>query len=407
MKKILIFILTFSFILLPVKAIEFDLNSPNAILYNLDEDKILYEKEAEEKVAIASLTKIMTGIVAVENITNLDEKVTLVKSDFASLVAENASVAGFKVGEVVTYRDLLYGLLLPSGSDAAQALTRLIAGGRENFVKLMNEKALSLGLANTHFVNETGLDNENHYSTVYDVAQMFKYALNNETLKKIMTTSTYKTSNNLHTFRSTISNFKVAYNLDMDYLLGGKTGTTSKAGRCLASLAQYQGVNYILVTVGADVNNKPETMEDAQDIYSYFMTNYSNQKIITKDAKILTLKTDYAQEKTLDFYAPEDINKYVANDFTKEDLKITYDGNNIVSYQTKKGTKLGTLTISYDDEVLLTEDIVLQDSLTFDYVAYLKDHPSYIIISLSVLILLVILIFYKLFKRRKRAKDNV
>ena len=127
MKKI-VFAVILIFSVFSVKAIEFDLKSTNAILYNLDEDTILYEKNSDERVAIASLTKIMTAIVSVENIDSLDEKVTLVNKDFDTLVENNASVAGFKVNEEVTYEDLLYGLLLPSGADAAQALTRLIAG---------------------------------------------------------------------------------------------------------------------------------------------------------------------------------------------------------------------------------------------------------------------------------------
>lgn len=402
MKKVFIFILTFVLVIFPVKAIELELYSSNAILYNLDEDKILYEKESKEKVAIASLTKIMTAIVAIENIADLDAKVTLINDDFKSLVEENASVAGFEVGEVLIYRDLLYGLLLPSGADAAQALTRLIAGNRTNFVALMNEKALSLGMNDTHFENETGLDSQNHYSTVGDVAIMFKYALQNATLKEIMTTESYKTSDNRHILKSTINNFKKTYNLDMDYLLGGKTGTTSKAGRCLASFASANGTNYILITVGASVNNKPETMLDAQKVYAYFMDNFKRQTILTTSDKILTLNTNYAKEKTLDFYAKEDLTKYVPNDFQKSDLEITYVGKENINFNTPRGEKLGTITISYKDEVLRKEDIFLNTNLTFDLTAYLKKHYGIILAGLIILILGVIITFSLIFKRHKK-----
>lgn len=401
MKKIFLLIISFFFLLFPVKAVEFNLYSKNALLYNLDEEKVLFEKNSQDKVSIASLTKIMTAIVAIENISDLDEQVSLLAIDFDSLVEANASVAGFKIGQKVTYRDLLYGLLLPSGADAAQALTRLIAGNRQNFVALMNEKAKSLGMYNTNFENETGLDTLNNYSTASDVAIMFKYALKNATLKEIMTTEKYQTSDKTITLRSTINIFKVAYNLDMDYLLGGKTGTTSKAGRCLASLANYNGTNYIFITLGANVSSKPETMLDAKEVYTYFMNNYENKNILTKQDKILTLTTKYAKEKTIDFYVSENIIKYVPKDFQKDDLTIEYEGIKEIPFNTKKGEKLGSITISYDNELLKKEDIILQYNLTFDLNGYLQDHYILIIGSLSIIIFFVILIFYKIFKNKK------
>ena len=178
--RVVLVILTLYLGVSNVKAVDFNIHSKNAILYNLDENTILYEKASQEKVSIASMTKIMTAIVAMEHINDLDEKITLTNEDFYGLEEANASVAGFEVGQRVTYRDLLYGLLLPSGADAAQALTRNVAGGRVNFINLMNEKAMDLGLKNTHFVNETGLDEEEHYSTVEEVAIIFQYALRNE-----------------------------------------------------------------------------------------------------------------------------------------------------------------------------------------------------------------------------------
>ena len=191
-----------------VNAIEFDLNSKNAILYNLDENMVLYEKNATEQISIASMTKIMTAIVALENIEDLDEKVILTSADFYGLEEANASVAGFKVGQSLTYRDLLYGLLLPSGADAAQALTRTVAGGKSNFVKMMNEKAENLSLDDTHFMNETGLDEEEHYSTVEDVAKLFQYALKNEEFKKMITSSSYTISDHSSTIYSSIEKNK-------------------------------------------------------------------------------------------------------------------------------------------------------------------------------------------------------
>ena len=161
-----------------VKAL--DINSKHAILINLNEDTILYEKNSEEKTKIASLTKIMTAIIVFDNVDNLDKKLTLTSEDFRGLAESHAAVAGFKVGQTVSYRDLLYGLLLPSGADAAKALARNISGSEDAFVELMNKKAKELKLDNTHFVNNTGLDEDGEYSTVKDISVMFKYALNNK-----------------------------------------------------------------------------------------------------------------------------------------------------------------------------------------------------------------------------------
>ena len=138
MKKVLSFIFIFILFTVHASALELDISSKSAILYNLDNGEVLYEKDADEKASIASLTKIMTALVSIENIKDLDSQVVLNADDFKGLAEANAVTAGFTKGEVVTYRDLLYGLLLPSGADAAKALARNIAGSEENFIKMMN-----------------------------------------------------------------------------------------------------------------------------------------------------------------------------------------------------------------------------------------------------------------------------
>ena len=189
MKKILRILLIIVIMPITSMALEFDITSQNAILYNLNDNTILYEKNKDEKISIASLTKIMTAIVAIEKIDNIDEKVIIEQEDFATLAEQNAAVAGFRIAEEVTYKDLLYGLLLPSGADAAQALMRLTAPSKEIYIQWMNEKAKELGMEHTNFINPTGLDIENHYSSVEDVATMFQYAIKNPIFKEIIQTS--------------------------------------------------------------------------------------------------------------------------------------------------------------------------------------------------------------------------
>jgi D-alanyl-D-alanine carboxypeptidase (penicillin-binding protein 5/6) len=284
MKKIklllLLFIVVFSF---NVNALEFDLNSNHAILYNLNDNSILYEKNSTDKTSIASLTKIMTGIVAIENIDNLDSKVKITNADYIGIWEANLATAGFKVGEEVTYRDLLYGLMLPSGAEAAQALAINIAGSVDNYINLMNQKASELGLKNTHFVNTTGLDHENHDSTVEDVGVLFQYAIKNEESLNIIKSKKYTTSNGRITFTSTIERAKNAYGLNMDYVLGGKTGTTGDAGYCLATIANYNGVDYMLVTAKTIFpSTQPLNYQDAKTVYEYFMNNYGYKNVFSE-----------------------------------------------------------------------------------------------------------------------------
>ncbi len=387
MKKVIfIFLIFFSFFL-STQAIELPITSKNAILYNLDENSILYEKNSEQEVPIASLTKIMTSIVAIENLPNLDEKVTLTYADFAGLIEADASVAGFYVGEEVTIRDLLYGLLLPSGADAAQALTRLVAESREEFVKKMNEKVKELGLEHTNFVNETGLHDENHYSTVKDVAEIFKYALNIPELKDIFSHETYQTSNNYHTFFSTVMAYKNSYGLDMDYLIGGKTGTTDEAGLCLATFASSNNTNYLLVTTGADSDGGH--IKDAQTIYDYFISNYETYEVISENDVILTLKTLNAKEKEVPFKANKNMNKYLLKGFKKTDLVYQYDGINSINYFTKVGSKLGTVSIILNGEIIDNIDIVLSEKLSFSLLAFLLNYWY----GFAIIFLIIIIIF--------------
>ena len=402
MKKYLwLFILV---LLFPINcfAVDIDITSGNAILYNMNDNSILYEKDKDTKVSIASITKMITCIVALEHINNLDETIVLTNKDFYGLAEKNASVAGFRVGETVTYRDLLYGLMLPSGADAAQALTRLISGSEEEFINLMNKKAEELKLKNTHFINPTGLDDEGHYSSVYDVSVIFKYALENEEFKKIVTSSTYTTSNGRLTFKSTISKALAQYNLSMDYLLGGKTGTTGDAGLCLASIAEKDNVKYMLVTVKAPYSKTvPNNYNDQKKIYEYFMDNYGYKKVVEKGDTLVKIKTLYAKEDEVTIKAKDNIDKYLNNDFDKKKVEYKYNGKDTITLDMNKGEKLGSIEVIYNGEVLEKIDVVLPNKQELDIMKYLSGHKVIVISIISVVILLIfLLVFFK--KKRKR-----
>jgi len=254
--------------------LDVNLHSSNAILVNLDTNKILLDKGSDEIIYPASLTKIMTVLVAIENIPNIQDKILLPKSIFKDLYEENASMAGFLPNEEVTAEDLLYGSMLPSGADASIGLADYIAGSERKFVKLMNEKAKQLGMKNTHFMNATGLHHSDHYTSVKDISILLQNALTNNTFRDIYTAERYSIkSTNLHPEGMTLTSrmFKNLYTNEntRGEIIGGKTGYTEQAGLCLASLATINGEEYILVTVGAKGDSRTEqfNITDALAVY--------------------------------------------------------------------------------------------------------------------------------------------
>ncbi len=398
MKKVLSFIFIFILFMVRANAVELDVSSKNAILYNMDTEEVLYEKDADEKVSIASLTKIMTALVSIENIEDLDAQVVLTADDFDGLVEANVVTAGFTKGEVVTYRDLLYGLLLPSGADAAKALARNVAGSEENFIKMMNEKVKEMNLENTNFSTVIGLDDDNNYSTAREVALIFKEALKNEDFKTIITTKEYTSSDGKVKFHSTIQSNAKKFEIDVSYILGGKTGTTTDAGLCLATIAKENDVNYMLVTLGALYDKKaPHNIEDAQTIYDYFIENYGNHMIVDKETPFTEINVKYGSEKTLKLYPTKNITKYLENDYDKNDIKYVYNGREEITAFTKKGEKLGTLEIYYQDDLIDKENIVLTESLQFSIFEFAKEN---IVIILSIITVVVIIVVF-IFKRKK------
>lgn len=390
MKKVLSFLLIFVLFITKTSALELDISSKNAILYNLDNGEILYEKGADEKVSIASLTKIMTALVALENIDNIDEQIVLTKEDFEGLVEANAVQAGFTVGEVVTYKDLLYGLLLPSGADAAKALARNIAGSEEAFIEKMNTKVAKLNLKSTHFSTVIGLDDSANFSTAKEVATIFKEALKNEQFKTIITTQNYTSSDGKIKFNSTIQSNAKKYNIEIPYVLGGKTGTTSDAGLCLATIAKENGVNYMLITLGATYDKKaPHNIEDAKTIYDYFIKNYGNQLVVNKEKSFMEIKTKYTDDETLKLYPTKNITLYLKNDYNKNGIKYVYNGKGEITPFDKKGEKLGTLNIYYQDKLLDTQDIILNKNLKFNLLSFIKEEFIKIIIAIVSIIIII------------------
>lgn len=231
-----------------------EVNANFAILVDADAGLVVAEKNGSAKMYPASMTKVMTLLVACEHITDLNEKLEITQDIVDYVKKEGASNCGFKAGEQVTMLDLLYGLILPSGADAALALVRRIAGSEEQFVVLMNQKAQQLGIsATTHFTNCTGLYNDNHYSTAEDMAIIMRAASQNSVAATILTTRSYTTqANNKRTTGLSFSNLFLK-RIDTQTTGGqvnfAKTGYVAKAGNCAVSyFTAASGRHYICVT---------------------------------------------------------------------------------------------------------------------------------------------------------------
>lgn len=259
----------------PVKELDVSgVNSSNVVLMDVKSGKVIGEMNGEERIYPASMTKIMTAIVALEAFSDLDREITLGQDIFYALDGQDATQAGFQPGESVRIRDLVYGVILPSGAECCLALADEVAGSEEAFVEKMNQKAKAIGMKNTNFVDCTGLHDPEHYSTAYDIALLLKYALHNETFCDVIESHFHSTpGTNVHpdgiTYYSTMFKNMSDTSVTGGEILGGKTGYTSEAGHCLASFAQIYDREYILVTAGAaaDATGIPH-IQDAKTLYN-------------------------------------------------------------------------------------------------------------------------------------------
>lgn len=387
MKKAVFFLFSLFFFCYSVYADDFDITGEYVTLYNMNEDTLLYSKNDTKKTSIASLTKMMTTLVAIEEIDNLDKIVTIKERDFEGTVGY--SKAGFKVGDKVTYRDLLYGIILPSGADAVNAIVNNTLG-YDKFIKKMNETAKKIGMNDTSYANPVGKDDENNYSTSNDLAKLLKYALKNETFKTIFTTKNYKTSNGLN-LESTVNRYENI--LNTNEIKGAKSGFTKDAGRCLASITTLNNVDYLLVVINSSTTSPYNAVKDTITIYDYYNNNYGYKNIINDDTFIKEIPVDFSKEKTYKITGSEDIEKYLKNN---TEVTYKYVGSDKVTFNTKKGSKLGVVKI-YDGDVLLaTSNVYLENNIEY--------YPIITYIMIGIAVIFVLLIVKKINKKKHRRR---
>ena len=336
MKKIII---SFILLLFPLNCYAITDTSKASILMDVDSGRVLYERNPDKERLIASITKIMTAVIALEN-ADINEKVTVGK-EILTMYGSNIYV---EVGEKLSLKDLLYGLLMRSGNDAAVVIANFISKDETAFVKLMNKKAEEIGMTNTFFANCHGLDDDTkNYSTARDMAILSSYAYKNSTYREISKTVKYQTKSNLKSY--------IWYNRNKlltqyDYATGGKNGYTPDAGRTLVTTASKDKLNLTVVTL-ADANE----YETHKSLYNYGFNNYKRVQLLSKkDFKLKSkdLKNAYIKN---DYYYPLTDEE---NNNKREKIKITKMGNY------KDNDKIGTVNIYLGDKKIYTENIYIK-----------------------------------------------
>ncbi len=342
MKKIILKTLIFMLLLSP-KAHALSLSAESACMIIADTNQVIFEKNAYEKMPMASTTKIMTAILALEN-SSPDDLVTVSRN---AAGVEGSSIY-LEKDDKIRMEDLLYGLMLNSGNDAAVAVSEYISGNPLVFAEGMTALSQKIGAKNTSFKNPNGLDEEGHFTTAYDLSIISSYALENPDFKRIVSTKEKSAK---------INNGDIMYFSNHNKLLsmyegaiGIKTGFTKKSGRCLVSAAERNGITLIAVTL-----NAPDDWNDHMAMFDYGFSNCQLTPIISKDTSIKTLYTEDNQE----------ISCLLEEDITIPTFKNTLPQSEVVTHLPKsisktilKGEKIGEADILVNGNILKTVDII-------------------------------------------------
>ena len=351
-----------------------NLNSRAAIIYDRNSKEVIYGKEENTKRKMASTTKIMTCMVVLEKGELTD---TVIVSKKAA--GTGGSRVGLKTGDKVSVQDLLYGLMLCSGNDAAVALAEHVGGSVEGFADLMNEKARQLNLSNTHFVTPHGLDNEEHYTTAYELAIMTDNALKNNTFSSIV--GTKNITININGKPRNLSNTNELLG-SMAGVYGVKTGFTNGANRCLVTSCKRENLDIITVVLGADT--KKFRTQDSIKLINYAMNNY---KEINMENKIQEEFQKWKKENkdkiyinkgvknTTEYKLEEQLNNYITIKNTQEnDVKIEINTLNYYEAPLQEGTTIGVLTVKVSGQVKLIKNIqVAQTVEKKNMINYMKE----------------------------------
>lgn len=342
-----------------------NIGSTSAIIVEQSTGKILYEKNAYEKMYPASTTKILTAILVLEN-CNLNDMATVSHNAVYSLPSGYV-VAPLMEGEKMSINDLMYALMVKSSNDAAIVLAEHVGGSVEGFSDMMNKKATDIGCQNTHFINPNGMHDDNHYTTAYDLYLMADYAMKNELFRKYVSTIKYtlpttnKYQNNDRICLTTNEFLKKDsryYNSDV---IGIKTGTTTEAKNCLVSSAYKNGVQLISVVLHGDKTNQglSERYVDTQALFDYGFDDFDFLNIIEEKNIVKNIEVENGNKdtKNLDLIAKDTLTGYIKRDINLEEITPTIELNETIEAPIEAGAVLGKATYTIDN-IKYTTDII-------------------------------------------------
>ncbi|MDD2518545.1 MAG: D-alanyl-D-alanine carboxypeptidase [Bacilli bacterium] len=342
MKKMLVIILLI--FIMPISANAFSTSAECGILMDQNSKRIMYEKNIHKVKSVASISKIMTAVVAIES-NKLNEIVVI---DDEILKAYGSAIY-IKIGEKISLLDLVYGLMLRSGNDAALAIATSVSGSVEQFVAEMNKKAKEIGMKNTVFNNPSGLDNEKgNYSTVYDMALLTSYAMSNDTFKKITGTKRHVIKTNMNVYDWTNKNKLLSL---YKYATGGKTGFTEIAKRTLVTTASKDNLDLVAVTF-----NDGNDFYDHQSLFEEGFETYKNYKILLKD-KINIIGENYYRRPL-----------YLKNSFTYpllssevDNLYLKFEISKVKNY--KVNDIVGLVKVMVGDQEIYKDNIYVGEKV--------------------------------------------
>lgn len=386
---------------------DLNINAKYFGIYTEDNLDVLYESNSDQRVPIASITKIMTAIVCIDNIEDLNQTVTVNLPEVQKYYNEEYSVAGLRDGQEISYYDLIATMLIPSGADSAACIAINVFGDYNRFIDAMNQKAKEIGMNSTSFANPIGADDPNNYSTVYDVALMTKYALDNDIIKELMSTYEYTTKDGSITVHNALFVLANLYGLDVSKIAGGKTGMTGDAGYCLASYSNSEEEPLICIVLGCDIiSGWLPHLEDSQKLYNYIDENYEIKNIISKGDKLITLPTYHSTKKNIQVSASNDVGLYISKDenIDTQKINIDYSGINILTPDNKAGDVVGKAHIYYNEKYVGDIDIVLEEDVPFSILSWSKDNIQYVIIVQICLIGIVVYVCRKIYRSNKKKK---
>lgn len=340
-----------------------DINSRAYVVIDRKTNTILYGKNENEQRKMASTTKIMTATIIIEN-CNLNETIEVSKK----AAGTGGSRLGLKEHDKITIKDLLYGLMLRSGNDAAVALAEYAGGNIEGFCDLMNKKALELGLNNSHFESPHGLDSDGHYTTAYELALLSNYALENKTFAEIVGTKTYTIT--LNGYPKTISNTNELLGV-LNGVYGIKTGFTNGANRCLVTACKRNDLDIICVVLGADTKNLRTS--DSIKLINYIFDNFKIidiEEIINNNFEEwkktsltnFTINKGISQNVSLELGNLEQQHIPIRKDYI-DNIKVTINCDTTLNAPITKNTKIGVINIYCNDNIINSCNIYISNNI--------------------------------------------